>query len=112
LVTNFATLISLTVALSGLLALGTQSAKAKATHISTRKDKNYFVPPPPPYTPSIATARLSMSYALSAKAEAVVDHKPDLTAPPVYDAKTLEQIDGFDTEISNSEKEIGKLLNL
>jgi len=53
-----------------------------------------------------------MSYALSAKAEAVVDHKPDLTAPPVYDAKTLEQIDGFDTEISNSEKEIGKLLNL
>ncbi len=111
-VTNFATLISFTVVLSGLIALTTQSVKAKTPHISAHKDKNYFVPPPPPYTPSLTTARLDMRYALSARAEAVVERKPDLIAPPAYDAKTLEQIDGFDTEISNSEKEIGKLLNL
>lgn len=111
-VTNLATFIGLTVVLSGFIALSAQSASANPPQTNAHKDKNYFVPPPPPYTPSLATLRLSMRDVPPAKADAVTQPTPDVIAPPAFDAKTQQEIDHFDSEISNSSKEISKLLDL
>lgn len=184
---KLAALVSLAVAFSGSFALSTQSVEAKTSRASSPGAKNYLVPPPPPYMPTIVPAALGMwdAQAVTADADdAVVENHaktsrngsrrawnyfvpppppntpsivfsalgmrngraatvddavvekpvnsyskyvftrnqgdmPQVGRPNKYvsyylgvEKKVLQQIDYFDSEISSHEKEIGKLLNL
>jgi hypothetical protein len=163
LIRNLAALISLAVFFSGSFALSTQSVEAKTSETktseaktseanilrnssreaktsrnSTRIARNYFVPPPPPYAPSLVPSALGMTNAqvVTADADYAVMEKlitpyskyiftrnqgkmPQVVQPNPYvsynrgvETKILKHIDSIDSEISSHEKEIGKLLNL
>lgn len=111
--------------------------EAKTSRSSFRRARNYFVPPPPPYTPSMVPSALGMTNAQAVTADdavverpvvnpyskyiftrnegnrpQVVQPNPYVTYDPVVETRILKHIDYFDSEISSSEKEIGKLLNL
>jgi hypothetical protein len=112
--------------------------EAKASRNSSRRARDYFVPPPPPYTPSIVSLALNMTYAqtVTANADDAVVKKPvnlyskyiftrnkgdmpQVVQPnayvsynPAVEKRILKHIDDIDSEISSHEKEIGKLLNL
>lgn len=113
--------------------------EAKTSRHSSHRSRNYFVPPPPPYAPSIVVSALGMTNTQPAAAndamlEKSVDsyskylmrHQGDMPAqiggPNTYltsvsaylrvEKKVHKEIDQFDSEISNHEKEIGRLLNL
>lgn len=135
---NLSAVISLAVVFSGSLALSSQSVEARTTRNSSHAVGNYFVPAPPPYTPSMVPAALGMTYAQALTVDAdgavvkklvdpyskyifshnqgdvpqVVRPNPYLTANPSVEARILKRIDSFDSEISSTEKEIGKLLDL
>lgn len=145
---NLAAIISLAVLFSGSFALSTQSVKAKTAEAkaseaktsrnSSRGAKNYFVPPPPPYTPSMVFSALGMetSQAVMVDSDGAAVEKPvnsyskyiftrkqgdmpkvvqantDAIYDPGVETKIIKQIDHIDSEISSIEKEIGKLLNL
>jgi hypothetical protein len=135
---NLAGLISLAVVFSGSFALSSQSVEARTTRNSSHAVGNYFVPAPPPYTPSMVPTALGMTYAqaLTVDADGAVVRKlvdpyskymfthnqgdlpqvarpnPYVTANPSIEARILKRIDSFDSEISSTEKEIGKLLDL
>ncbi|MCB1616827.1 MAG: hypothetical protein KDI30_12490, partial [Pseudomonadales bacterium] len=113
--------------LSGSFALSTQSVEAKTSGNSSRKARNYLVPPPPPDTPSIVPSALGIAYARAVTADADgavvekpvnphstqgVQHSPYASYNPGVEKRILKHIDYFDSEISSQEKEIGKLLNL
>lgn len=133
---NFAPLISLAVFFSGSLAVSIQSVEAKTLHGIAR---NYFVPPPPPYTPSIIPSELGMLYAQRVTAiadnaalkKSVNPYSRDIFTrnigdstqvarlnysnvgyDPVAEKKILKRIDSIDSEISSYQKEIGQLLDL
>ena len=131
-------MISLAVVFSGSVALSTLSVEAKTPRSSSVRDRNYFVPPPPPYTPSMVPAALIMINAQPVAAHAndvvldksvnayskyistrnqgdmpqVVQPNPYVSESPGVEKKILKDIDSYDSEISNIEKKIGKLLNL
>jgi len=135
---NLAALISFAVVFGGSFALSTQSVEAKISRNSARISRNYFVPPPPPYTPSIVPSALGMTYAQVVTADAdgsvvmkpvnplsqyvstrnqgdmpqVVRPNPYVSYDPVAETRILKHIDSFDSEISGIQKEIGQLLNL
>ena len=127
---HLAALISLAVVLSGSFTLSTQSAEAKTSRNSTRKARNFFVPPPPPYTPtmSMLPSALDLTYAQVVKVNAdgtvvvkmaaqgdiqqVVQPKPHVSYDHAVETKILKHIDSFDSDISSVQKEITKLLNL
>jgi hypothetical protein len=138
LIRDFAAVISLAVVFSGSFALSTQSVEAKISRNSSRRARNYFVPPPPPYTPSIVPSALGMTKAQAVTADAdgavvekpvnpyskyiltrnqgdmpqVVQPNPHVSYDPGVETRIQKHIDSFDSEISSIEKEIGKLLNL
>ena len=184
LIRKLAALIWLAVAFSGSFTLGTQSVEAKTLRNSSPPAKNYLVPPPPPYIPTMVPASLAMleAQALAADAQYAVAEKRTRTSrnsssragdylvppPPPYtpsivllsalstsnggaatadyavkpvnsysltcnqgnmpqvgppnpfnvsyflgvEKKVQNEIDHFDSEILNHEKEIGKLLKL
>ncbi len=138
LIRNLAALISLAVAFSGAFALSTQSVEAKTSRNTSRIARNYFVPPPPPYTPSIVPSALGMEYAQVVSADAdgavvmkpvnpyspyistrnqgdmpqVVRHNPYVSYDPGVETRIQKHIDNFDSEIENHQKEIGQLLSL
>ena len=135
---NLAALISLAVVFSGAFALSTQSVEAKTSRNSSRVARNYFVPAPPPYTPSMVPSALGMTYAQALTVDAdgavvkklnnpyskyiftrnqgdmpqVVQPNPYITSDPAVEARIQKRIDSFDSEISSTEKEISKLLDL
>lgn len=135
---NLAPLITIAVVFSGAVALSSQSVEAKTSHNSSHVAGHYFVPAPPPYTPSMVPTALGMTYAQALTVDAdgavvkklvdpygkyifthnqgdvpqVVRPNPYLTANPSVEARILKRIDSFDSEISSTEKEIGKLLDL
>ena len=137
---NLAAIICLAV-FSWLFALSTQSveaktsvAKAKNPQNTSRTARNYFVPPPPPYTPSVVPSVFGMMSAQVVTADTVEKpvipysnyiftrnqgEMPQVVQPNPYvsyhraaETSILKHIENFDSEISNHEKEIGKLLNL
>jgi hypothetical protein len=108
-------------------ALSTHSAVMKTSQNHSRRARNYFVPPPPPYAPSINPSALglmnlqavtanaygkSISTSNQADMPQVVRPNPYLSYDRAVETKILKHIDSFDSEISSQEKEIGKLLNL
>ncbi len=133
---NFAALISLTVVFSGSVALSTQPVEAKTSRSNSARPGNYFVPPPPPYTPSMVPSELGNAQALTANADNAVGEKPvkpnskhiltldqgdmpqvvqpnpQIGFDPVVETRILKHIDDIDSEIAGVQKEIGKLLNL
>ena len=135
---NFAALLSLALVLSGTLALCTQSADAKNSKKNTHRAGNYFVPPPPPYTPSLVPVALGMTYAPAVEADGdyevvevpvnpytnyivkrnkvgtphVVQPSPHVSYDRTDEIKVQKSIEDIDSEISNIQKDIGKLLNL
>ena len=135
---NLAALISLAVVFSGLFAQSTQSVEAKTSRNTSRIARNYFVPPPPPYTPSMVPSALGAMNAQAVTADAdnavvekpvnpyskyiftrkqgdmpqVVQANPDASYNRGAETRILKHIDDIDSEISSIEKEIGKLLNL
>ncbi|HEY9756906.1 MAG TPA: hypothetical protein V6C97_17195 [Oculatellaceae cyanobacterium] len=131
LIRNLAALISLTVVFSGSFALSTQSVEAKTSQNGSRRAGDYFVPPPPPYTPSMVPSALGLAnaQAVSAKADdavvkkhmftrnqgdmqQVVQPDPYVRNNPGVETRIQQHIDSIDSEISTHQKEIGKLLNL
>jgi hypothetical protein len=138
LIRDLAAVISLAVVFSGSFALSTQSVEAKISRNSSRRARNYFVPPPPPYTPSIVPSALGMTNAQAVTADAdgavvekpvnpyskyiltrnqgdmpqAVQPNPYVSYDPSVEKKILKHVDDIDSEISSIEKEIGKLLNL
>jgi hypothetical protein len=123
LIRNLAAIISLAVVFGGSFALSVEAkaSEAKTSRHSSRSARNYFVPPPPPYTPSVVPSTLDMTNAQAVRADAgdavlkktqVVQPNPSVRYSPSVETKILKHIDYFDSEISGSEKEIGKLLNL
>lgn len=135
---NFAALISLAVVLSGALASSTESAEAKNSKKNTHRAGDYFVPPPPPYTPSLVPTALGMTYAPAAEADGdyeivevpvnpytnyivkrnkvgtphVAQTSPHVSYDRTEEIKVQKSIEDIDSEISNIQKDIGKLLNL
>lgn len=138
LIRNLAALISLAVVFSGAFALSSQSVEARTSRNSSHVAGNYFVPAPPPYTPSMVPTALGMTYAQALTVDAdgavvkklvdpyskyiftrnpgdmpqVVRPNPYATANPAVEARILKRIDSFDSAISSTEKEIGRLLDL
>lgn len=138
LIRNLAALIPLAVVFSGAFALSSQSVEARTSRNSSHVAGNYFVPAPPPYTPSMVPTALGMTYAQALTLDAdgavvkklvdpyskyiftrnqgdmpqVVRPNPYATANPAVEARILKRIDFFDSEISSTEKEIGRLLDL
>ena len=138
LIRNLAALISFTVVFSGSFALSTQPVEAKTSRDSSRRARNYFVPPPPPYTPSLVPSALGMTNAQAVKANEedaavdkpvnpyskyfftrkqgdkpqVVQPNPSISSNPGVETRIIKEIDYFDSEISSHQKEIDKLLNL
>ena len=109
--------------------------EAKISRHSSHRARNYFVPPPPPYTPSILVSAMSTKNAGTATADiAMLDRSVnsygnylarnqgdipqvgrsslDVSRYLGIEKKAHKEIDQFDSQISNHEKEIGKLLNL
>ncbi len=135
---KLAALISLAVVFSGSFALSAQSVEAKTSRTSPRTARNYFVPPPPPYTPSMVPSALGTTNAQAVTADAdaavmdkpvnpysrdilrrnqgdmpqVVQPNPQVSSDPGVETRIQKHIDHFDSEISGIQKEIGKLLNL
>ncbi len=135
---NLAALVSLAVVFSGLFAQSTQSVEAKTSRNTSRIARNYFVPPPPPYTPSMVPSALGAMNAQAVTADAnnavvekpvnpyskyiftrnqgampqVVQANPYVSYNRGAETRILKHIDDIDSEISSIEKEIGKLLNL
>ncbi|MBS1992027.1 MAG: hypothetical protein JSS83_16005 [Cyanobacteria bacterium SZAS LIN-3] len=124
---NLAALIALTAVFSGSFALSTESVEAKTSRNSTRKSRNYFVPPPPPYTPSMLPTVLGMTNPQQVPADAysmyivtrnqgamqqAVQPKPQVSYNTGVEPKVLKQVDDIDSEISSIGKGISKLLNL
>ncbi|MBX3138094.1 hypothetical protein KF707_17840 [Candidatus Obscuribacterales bacterium] len=139
---NVAALMSLAVVFSGSFALSTESAEAKTSRKSSHSSKNYLVPPPPPYIPTLVPSALGMTYVQAVTADGseavvkqpvnpysqyifsrdqrdmvqVVQPKPNVSESLLVEKKLQKQIqkqiDSFDSEISTVEKEIGNLLNL
>lgn len=135
---NLAAIISLAVVFSGSFALSTQSVEAKTSRNSSRRAGNYFVPPPPPYTPLLVPSALNMTNAQAVTANAdnavvekqvnpyskyiftrnqgampqVVQANSHVNYDPAVETGVLKHIDEIDSEISSTQKEIGKLLNL
>lgn len=135
---NLPALISIAVVVGGSFALSTLSVEAKTSPNSSRRARNYLVPPPPPYIPLMVPSAMGMmnaqavaAYANDAVLEQPVNHyskyiytrnqgdMPQVAQPNPYlgynrgvETKILQDIDYFDSEISSHEKEIGKLLNL
>lgn len=139
---NVAALMSLAVVFSGSFALSTESAEAKTSRKSSHTAKNYLVPPPPPYIPTLVPSALGMTYVQPVTADAgevvvkqpvnlynqyiftrdqhdmaqVVQPKQNVSESLVVEKKLQKQIqkqiDSFDSEISSVEKEIGSLLKL
>lgn len=135
---NLAAIICIAAAFSGSFALSTLSVEAKTPRNSSHVIRNYFVPAPPPYTPSIVPPALLMTYAqaLTAGAEhavveklvnssskhilarnqgdmpVVVQSNPYASYNPVVETRIQKRIDSFDSEISSIEKDIDKLLDL
>jgi hypothetical protein len=138
LIRNLAALISLAVVFSGSFALSTQSVEAKTSRNNSPRARDYFVPPPPPYVPSIVPSALGRTnaQAVTAGADDAVVEKPvnpdskhiftrnqgdmpqvvqpnaQVNYDPAVEKRVQKHIDYFDSEISGIEKEIGKLLNL
>lgn len=138
LIRNLAALISLAVVFSGAFALSSQSVEARTSRNSSHVAGNYFVPAPPPYTPSMVPTALGMTYAQALTVDSdgavvkklvdpyskyiftrnqgdmpqVVRPNPYTTANPAVEARILKRIDSFDSAISSTEKEIGRLLDL
>jgi hypothetical protein len=146
LISNLSELLVIAVVFSGSFALSAQSVDAKISDEKTSRDNshtsaNYFVPPPPPYTPSIVPSApapgVTNSQGLTADADGavvvkqlnpyttkyiflpkqrdmtpIVKPNPFVTYNRGVDTKVLKNIDDIDSEISNHEKEIGKLLKL
>lgn len=137
---NLAALIALAVVFSGACALSPQSVEAKTSRNIAGRARNYFVPPPPPYTPSIVTSALGLGMTNAPGVTADVDHafvetavnsynkyifrhnegdvpqvvppNPYLSYDKVLETRVQKQVDDFDSEISSTQKEIGKLLDL
>lgn len=135
---NFAALMSLAVVLSGALASSTESADAKNSKKNNHRAGNYFVPPPPPYTPSLVPTALGLTYAPAAEADGdyevvevpvnpytkyivkrnkvgtphVAQTSPHVSYDRTEEIKVQKSIEDIDSEISNIQKDIGKLLNL
>ncbi len=139
---NVAALMSLAVVFSGSFALSTESAEAKTSRKSSHTAKNYLVPPPPPYIPTLVPSAIGMTYVQAVTpdgSEAVVKQPVNPYSQYIYardqrdmtqvvqpkanvsDSLLVEkkiqkqiqkQIDSFDSEISSVEKEIGNLLKL
>ncbi len=112
---NLAALISLAVVFSGSFALSTQSVEAKTSRNNSHRDRNYLVPPPPPYTPSLVPSVLGSKYIftrIQSDMPQVVQPNANVSEHSGVETKIQKEIDYFDSEISSSEKEIGKLLNL
>lgn len=135
---NFAAIICIAAAFSGAFFVSIQSVEAKTPRNSSHVIRNYFVPAPPPYTPSMVPPGLLMTYAqtLTAGAEhavvekldnfsgkhilarnqggmpAVVQSNPYLNYNPVVEKRVQKRVDTIDSKISGIEKEIGVLLNL
>jgi len=110
----------------------------KTSRNNSRRARNYFVPPPPPNTPSIVVlSAMGMRNGRAATSDDELAEKavnsfyskysftrnqgdiPQVVRPNPYvsynlgvEKKVLKEIENFDSEISNHEKEIGKLLNL
>ncbi len=138
LIRNLAVLISLAVVFSGSFALSTQSVEAKTSGNSSSRARNYLVPPPPPYTPTLIPSAPGMTNAQAVSADvndAVVEKpgspyskytstrnqgniphgvqpNPYASYNPAVEKGILRHIDSFDSEISGVQKEISKLLNL
>lgn len=70
LIRNLAALIYITVGFSGLFALSTQSVEAKTSRNSSHRFRNYFVPPPPPYTASLVPPDMFMTNPQAVTADA------------------------------------------
>lgn len=96
---------------------------AKTSRNSFHKTRNYFVPPPPPYQPSIIPSMdpsaVGMTNTQAVTADDANVKKPVnnkskyiITHNQGVEKRILNQIDAFDAEISSHEKEICKLLNL
>jgi len=135
---NLAAIICIAAAFSGSFALSTQSVEAKTPRNSSHVIRNYFVPAPPPYTPSIVPPALVLTYAQAVAAGAehavveklvnsygkhilarnqgdmpqVVKSNPYANYNPVVEKRVQKRIDTIDSKISGIEKEIGVLLNL
>ncbi len=135
---NFAAIICTAASFSGSFALSIQSVEAKTPRHSPHVIRNYFVPAPPPYTPSIVPPALVLTYtqAVTAGAEhavleklvnscskhilarnqgdmpQVVQSNPYANYNPVVETRVQKRIDTIDSKISGIEKEIGVLLNL
>jgi hypothetical protein len=146
-------LISLVLVFSGSFLPSTQSVEAKAPEAKTsgvkiaeakiprnssRTDRNYFVPPPPPYTPSMISVAEGMTYAPVVTVDSdgvivenpanpyskyIVTRKPggmpQVAQPspyvgrdPIVEKKIQKHIETFDSKISNVQEDISKLLNL
>lgn len=78
---NLAAMLSLAAVFSGSLVLSAQSVGAKNARNISHKDRNYLVPPPPPYTPSIVPMALGLP-----------DEAQTLTIP-ASDAAIEKQVD-------------------
>ncbi|MBX9951018.1 MAG: hypothetical protein K2Y39_17745 [Candidatus Obscuribacterales bacterium] len=135
---NFAAIICIAAAFSGSFALSIQSVEAKIPRNSAHVFRNYFVPAPPPYTPSMVPPALLMTYAQAVTAGAehavveklvnsyskqilarnqgdmtqVVHSNPYANYNPIVETRVQKRIDTIDSKISGIEKEIGVLLNL
>lgn len=133
-----AALLSLAIVFSGAFAFSTQPVEAKPSQNSSRIVRNYFVPAPPPYTPSMVPLPLVMTYVQAVTAHGddavvkkltnpysnniftrnqgnmpqVVQPNPYVSYDPGIETRILKRIDYFDSQISSSEKEIGNLLDL
>src|SRR5690349_16913608 len=64
-------LLSLAVVFGGSLALSTESVEAKTSRNTSPRTRNFLVPPPPPYIPTVIPSALAMS---NAQALAAVDY--------------------------------------
>src|SRR5579885_1612623 len=76
LIRNLSALISLAVVFSGSFAMSTQSVEAKTSRNSSHRDRNYFVPPPPPYMPLMVPSPLGMTNAQAVTADDAGVEKP------------------------------------
>ncbi len=134
--TNAQAVTALDGGFSGSLSLS--AVEAKTSRNSSHRSRNYLVPPPPPYTPTIVPSPLGMPNVQAVTADAydavvkqavnpyskynftrnqsdmsqVVQPNPYVSYNPGVEKRIRKDIDCFDSQISNIEKEIGKLLNL
>lgn len=75
LIRKLATLIPLAIVFSGSFTLSTQFVEAKTSRSSSLRARNYFVPPPPPYIPTIIPSALGITNAQALTADNAVVEK-------------------------------------